>query len=63
VTPRQEVFFGARAPEILRLARERGADLIVLTAPAAEPDKPYFGLGSLSYKVGIFASCPVLLVR
>jgi nucleotide-binding universal stress UspA family protein len=63
VAHRQEIFFGARAPEIVRLARETAVDLIVLTAPAAEPGKPNFGLGSLSYKVGIFAPCPVLLVR
>jgi hypothetical protein len=35
----------------------------VLTAPAAEPGKPDVGLGSLSYQVGVFAPCPVLLVR
>jgi nucleotide-binding universal stress UspA family protein len=63
VAHREEIFFGTRAPEIVRLARETPADLIVLTAPAAEPGKPYFGLGSLSYKVAIFAPCPVLLVR
>jgi nucleotide-binding universal stress UspA family protein len=63
VRHREEIFFGPRAPEIIRLAREAGADLVVLTAPVAEPGKPNFGLGSLSYKVGIFAPCPVLLVR
>ncbi len=63
VTQRQEVLFGVRAQEVVRLAGETAADLIVLTAPAAEPGKPYFGLGSLSYKIGIFAPCPVLLVR
>jgi nucleotide-binding universal stress UspA family protein len=59
----KEIFFGGRALEIVRLARESGTDLIVLTAPAAEPGKPDVGLGSLSYKVGVFAPCPVLLVR
>jgi nucleotide-binding universal stress UspA family protein len=60
---RQEILFGGRALEIVRLARESGTDLIVLTAPAAEPGQPDVGLGSLSYKVGVFAPCPVLLVR
>jgi nucleotide-binding universal stress UspA family protein len=63
VAHRQEIFFGGRALEILRFAREINADLIVLTAPLAEPGKPDAGLGSLSYKVGVFAPCAVLLVR
>jgi nucleotide-binding universal stress UspA family protein len=63
VSSRQEIFFGARAPEIIRFARETNTDLIVLTAPLAEPGKPDVGLGSLSYKVGVFAPCAVLLVR
>jgi nucleotide-binding universal stress UspA family protein len=63
VRHRQEVFFGNRGLEILRYAREAGADLMVLTAPAVEPGKPDVGLGSLSFKVGVFAPCPVLLVR
>jgi nucleotide-binding universal stress UspA family protein len=60
---RQEVFFGGRALEILRHAREAEADLVVLTAPTIEPGRPDVGLGSLSYKVGVFAPCPVLLVK
>jgi nucleotide-binding universal stress UspA family protein len=63
VPHRQEIFFGSRALEILRFARETNTDLIVLTAPAVEPGNPNIGLGSLSYKVGVFAPCPVLLVR
>jgi nucleotide-binding universal stress UspA family protein len=63
VAHRQEIFFGGRALEILRYAREINVDLIVLTAPLAEPGKPDAGLGSLSYKVGVFAPCAVMLVR
>jgi nucleotide-binding universal stress UspA family protein len=63
VAHRQEIFFGSRALEILRFSREMNADLIVLTAPVVEPGNPNVSLGSLSYKIAVFASCPVLLVR
>jgi nucleotide-binding universal stress UspA family protein len=60
---RQEVLFGVRGVEVLRRARSLGADLIVLTSPRIDPDHPENGWGSLSFKLGIFASCPVLLVK
>jgi nucleotide-binding universal stress UspA family protein len=63
IAVRKETFFGSRALEVLRFAQETGADLIVLTAPAIEPGKPQVGLGSLSYKIGVFSPCPVLLVK
>jgi nucleotide-binding universal stress UspA family protein len=63
VTVRAEIFFGSRALEVLRFAQEIGADLVVLTAPAIEPGQPQVGLGSLSYKIGVFSPCPVLLVK
>jgi nucleotide-binding universal stress UspA family protein len=58
---RAEVRYGNRGGEIL--AASEGADLIVLTAPRLDLSKPAAGLGSLSYKVSILASCPVLLVK
>jgi nucleotide-binding universal stress UspA family protein len=63
VRHRQAIFFGGRVLEVVRHAREVAADLIILTAPPVEADKPDVGLGSLSYKVGVFAPCPVLLVK
>ncbi len=63
VVVRQEVFFGGRALEVLRFARDSGADLVVLTAPTITPGQPDVGLGSLSYKIGVFSPCPVLLVK
>jgi nucleotide-binding universal stress UspA family protein len=62
ITCRQEILYGNRAREITRYGVKTGADLIVLTAPWIEPDNPT-GWGSLSYKVGILARCPVLLVK
>jgi nucleotide-binding universal stress UspA family protein len=57
-----EILFGNRAQEIARYAAEACADLIVLTAPRIGPDDPA-SWGSMSYKVGILARCPVLLVK
>jgi nucleotide-binding universal stress UspA family protein len=60
---RAEVRFGNRAPGITHFAAEIGADLIILTSPVLDPANPAPGWGSLSYKVGILARCPVLLVK
>jgi nucleotide-binding universal stress UspA family protein len=60
---RSEVRYGHRAPEVARYAAEAGADLIVLTAPRFDPQNPGAVWGSLSYKVGYLAACPVLLVK
>jgi nucleotide-binding universal stress UspA family protein len=62
VSCQQEILYGHRAREIARYTAETGADLIILTAPRTEPDNPA-SWGSLSYKVGILAGCPVLLVK
>jgi nucleotide-binding universal stress UspA family protein len=58
-----EILYGTRVPEIARNAREIGADLIVLTSPQPDPKNPAAGWGSLSYRVSLLASCPVLLVK
>lgn len=55
--------FGNRTKEIVHFAAQTGADVIVLTAPRPDPANPGTGLGSLSYKVGYLAQCPVLLVK
>jgi nucleotide-binding universal stress UspA family protein len=63
VPRREEVVFGHRAPEIVRYAAEIGADLIVLTSHRIDLEHPAAGWGTVSYKVGILAQCPVLLVK
>ena len=60
---RAKIFIGQRVPEIIRHAQEMKADLIVLTSPPIDPNNVLGGLGSMSYKVGLFAPCPVLLVK
>jgi nucleotide-binding universal stress UspA family protein len=62
-TCQKEIILGNRGPEILRYAGGKGVDLIVLTSPRLDPADPGAGLGSLSYKIGYLAPCPVLLVR
>jgi nucleotide-binding universal stress UspA family protein len=63
VRRREEVVFGHRAPEIVRYAAEVGADLIVLKSHRIDLENPSAGWGTVSYKVGILAQCPVLLVK
>jgi len=60
---REEVVFGNRAPEIVRYAVEAGIDLIVLKSHRIDLQNPSAGWGTVSYKVGILAQCPVLLVK
>ena len=55
--------YGDRAREIVRQVEEAGADLVVLGSHRIDPDDPGAGWGTLSYKVGILAPCPVLLVK
>jgi universal stress protein A len=63
VPRREEILFGDRAREIVRYAMERGIDLIVLSSHRIDLQDPGAGWGTLSYKLGIMAQCPVLLVK
>jgi nucleotide-binding universal stress UspA family protein len=63
VPRREEIVFGNRAPEIVRYAVEAGIDLIVLKSHRIDLQNPSTGWGTVSYKVGILAQCPVLLVK
>ena len=58
-----EVAYGPRAKTILDEAEKLQADLIVLRSHRIGDEKPSEGWGTLSYQVGIFARCPVLLVK
>jgi nucleotide-binding universal stress UspA family protein len=60
---RAEVRFGKRAAETIRYAAESAADLLVMTAPPVDPANPGAGFHSMSYTIGMFARCPVLLVK
>jgi nucleotide-binding universal stress UspA family protein len=60
---RAEVLLGHRGAETLRFARENGIDLIIVTSPLVDPEHLATGWGSLSYKIGLAATSPVLLVK
>lgn len=62
--PREtRVVFGKRAQAILEVAVEAGCDLIVLTSRPVDPQHPASTWATISHKVALLASCPVLLVR
>jgi nucleotide-binding universal stress UspA family protein len=58
-----DVIYGPRAKTIVDEARRIGADLLVMQSHRIDPERGGDGLGTLSHQVGLFAPCPVLLVR
>jgi nucleotide-binding universal stress UspA family protein len=58
-----DVVYGTRAWTIVEEAAKLDADLIVIQSHRIEAESRPEGLGTLSYQVGIFAKCPVLLVK
>ncbi len=60
---RIEVRLGSRLREVVEQARAAGTDLVVFTSPPLDEDNPLAGWASLSYRVALLLSCPVLLVR
>ena len=57
------VAYGRRAEEIVNFAAAHDVDLIVLASHRVDPSKVNRDWGTISYKVGILAQCPVLLVK
>jgi nucleotide-binding universal stress UspA family protein len=58
-----EVAYGLRAETIVKVATARNTDLIVLASHLVNPSMVGRNWGTVSYKVGILAQCPVLLVK
>lgn len=58
-----DVIYGPRAKTILEEARRIGAELLVMQSHRIDPERKGDGLGTLSHQIGLFAPCPVLLVR
>jgi universal stress protein A len=58
-----EIVYGDRAEEIVKFAAADRADLIVLASHRVNPSAVGRDWGTISYKVGILAQCPVLLVK
>jgi universal stress protein A len=57
------VVYGRRAEEIVSFAAAHDVDLIVLASHRVNPSRVYRDWGTISYRVGILAQCPVLLVK
>jgi nucleotide-binding universal stress UspA family protein len=57
------VVYGRRAEEIVKYASANNVDLIVLASHRVNPSMVNRDWGTISYKVGILAQCPVLLVK
>ncbi|MDA1183533.1 MAG: universal stress protein [Acidobacteria bacterium] len=57
------VVLGRPAEEIVRFASEEQVDLIVLASHRVDGASSGRDWGTLSYKVGVLAPCPVLLVK
>ena len=57
------VVFGNRVQEILRFAEDHQIDLIVMNSHKIDPKSPVQGWGTISYKVGVLANCPIMLVK
>ena len=59
----KRITYGNRAQEILRFAEENTVDLIIMTSHKIDIEDRAQGWGTISYKVGILAQCPVMLVK
>jgi nucleotide-binding universal stress UspA family protein len=59
----RKIRHGKRLAEIVRDARDRKADLIVMSSHRVDPNAAAQSLGTLSYQVSILCDCPVLLVK
>jgi nucleotide-binding universal stress UspA family protein len=57
------VVFGKRVQEILRFAETSKVDLLVLQSHPIDPTDPTRNWGTISYRVAILATCPVMLVK
>ncbi len=58
-----EILYGKPVEEILRFAEREGVGLIVMSSHKLPLRRPAENWGTVSYKVGILARCPVLLVK
>jgi universal stress protein A len=59
----EEIVYGDRAEEIVKFAANHRIDLIVLASHGVNPSAAGRDWGTISYKVGLLAQCPVLLVK
>ena len=58
-----EIIFGNRVGEIVDFAYKHAIDLIILTSHKLNRVDDVEGWATISYKVGILAPCPVMMVK
>lgn len=59
----KEILFGNRVREIVKFAHEKSMDLIVLSSHRIDRMEAAADWATISYKVGILAQSPVLIVK
>jgi nucleotide-binding universal stress UspA family protein len=59
----KKILLGNRVKEILKFVDEAGVDLVVLSSHKVDPKEGAHGWGTISYKVGMLAPCPVMMVK
>ena len=59
----QSIVFGNRTEKILEFAESQAVDLLVMNSHKVNLSDSAQGWGTLSYKLGILAQCPVMLVK
>lgn len=57
------ILYGNRVRDILRVADEQSADLIIMNSHRIDLSDPTKSWGTISYKVSMLANCPVMLVK
>jgi nucleotide-binding universal stress UspA family protein len=62
VEMQHRLVYGRRAQMIVHSAEEMEADLIILSSHRIDPENAQ-GWGTISYRVALLSSCPVLLVK
>lgn len=55
--------YGNRVREIVKFAHDNEVDLIILSSHRLDEADPAQGWATISYKVGILAHCPVMMVK
>jgi nucleotide-binding universal stress UspA family protein len=58
-----EIIFGNRVGEIVDFAHKHAIDLIIVNSHKLNKVDSVEGWATISYKVGILASCPVMMVK
>ncbi len=58
-----KIVYGNRAAMILKAVAAYHIDLIIMKSHKVDPEDPSQGWGTISYKVGILSTCPVMLVK